>query len=55
MLDKKLIKKVLDTALQSSADFAEVFVEEKFTTDTSLLSSKIEKVNNAKSRMINFE
>ncbi len=48
MLDKKLIKKVLDTALQSSADFAEVFIEDKFTTMAQLLSSKIEKVNNSR-------
>lgn len=48
MLDKKLIKKVLDAALTTSADFAEVFIEDKFQTMASLLSSKIEKVNNAK-------
>ncbi len=48
MLEKKLIKKVLDAALTTNADFAEVFIEDKFQTMASLLSSKIEKVNNAK-------
>jgi TldD protein len=48
MLTKELIKKVLDEALTTSADFAEVFVEDKFQTDVSLLSSKIQNVNNAK-------
>ena len=48
MLDKKLIKKVLDAALTTAGDFAEVFIEEKFQTNASLLSSKIENVTNAK-------
>jgi len=48
MLDKKLIKKVLDTALSTAADFAEVYIEDKFQTDASMLSSKVENVNNAK-------
>ena len=48
MLDKKLIKKVLDAALTTNADFAEVFIEDKFATGASMLSSKIEKVANTK-------
>jgi TldD protein len=48
MLDKTLIKKVLDAALTTNADFAEVFIEDKFQTDISLLSSEIQSVNNAK-------
>lgn len=48
MLDKKVIKKVLDQALTTSADFAEVFIEDKFTTNANLVSSKIESVSNAK-------
>jgi TldD protein len=48
MLNKKLIKKVLDAALSTAGDFAEVFIEEKFQTNASLLSSKIENVTNAK-------
>ena len=48
MLDKKLIKKVLDTALSTSADFAEVFIEDKFATNATLNSSKVQNVNNSK-------
>lgn len=48
MLDKKLITKVLEAALTTNADFAEVFIEDKFQTDASMLSSKVESVNNAK-------
>ena len=48
MLEKKLLKKVLDTALSTSADFAEIFIEDKFTTNASLNSSKVQNVNNAK-------
>ncbi len=48
MLDKKLIKKVLDQALTTSADFAEVFIEDKFTTNAVLVSSKVQNVSNAK-------
>jgi TldD protein len=46
MLDKVLIKKILDAALTTNADFAEVFIEDKFQTSASLLSNKVEKVNN---------
>lgn len=48
MLSKVLIKKILDAALTTNADFSEVFIEDKFQTDASLLSSKIENVNNSK-------
>ena len=48
MLGKKLIKKVLDAALTTNADFAEVFVEDKFETTASMLSSKVDKVDNSK-------
>jgi len=48
MLDKVLIKKVLEAALTTSADFAEVFIEDKFQTDISLLSSEVQSVNNSK-------
>ncbi len=48
MLGKKLIKKVLNAALSTNADFAEVFIEDKFETTASMLSSKIEKVGNSK-------
>lgn len=49
MLEKKLIKKVLDAALSGGADFAEVFIEDKFTSSLGMLSSNIETVNNSKS------
>jgi|LGVF01.2.fsa_nt_gb TldD protein len=48
MLGRKLIKKVLDAALTTNADFAEVFIEDKFDTTASMLSSKVEKVDNSK-------
>jgi TldD protein len=48
MLDKALIKKVLEAALTTNADFAEVFIEDKFQTDISLLSNEIQSVNNSK-------
>ena len=48
MLDKVLIKKVLDAALTTSADFAEIFIEDKFQTDISMLSSEVQSVNNTK-------
>jgi len=48
MLDKILIKKVLEAALTTNADFAEVFIEDKFQSDISLLSNEIQSVNNSK-------
>ncbi len=48
MLEKNLIEKVLREALTTNADFAEVFIEDKFQTDATLLSSKIQGVNNSK-------
>ncbi len=48
MLSKKLIKKVLDAALTTSADFSEVFIEEKLSTNVSLISRKVEKSSNSK-------
>ena len=47
MLEKKLIKKVLEAALSTNADFAEVFIEDKFSTSASILSEKVESVNNS--------
>lgn len=48
MLGRKLIKKVLNVALTTNADFAEVFIEDKFQTNASMLSSKVENVANSK-------
>ncbi len=47
MLDKQLLERILNTALESSADFAEVFVEDKKQTAVMLQSNTIEQaVNN---------
>lgn len=48
MLDKQLIKRVLDNALSTAGDFAEVFIEDRFSTNAAMLSSKVERVNNSK-------
>jgi TldD protein len=48
MLDKVLITKILQKALSTNADFAEVFIEDKFQTNASLLAGKIQQVNNSK-------
>ena len=48
MLKKELIKRVLDAALTTNADFAEVFIEDKFQTDAVLVAGKIEGVTNSK-------
>jgi TldD protein len=48
MLEKKLIKQILDQALSTAGDFAEVFIEQKDSTVASMLSSKVERVNNSK-------
>ncbi len=47
MLKRELIEKILKEALITNADFAEVFIEDKFQTDANLLSSKIQGVNNS--------
>lgn len=48
MLEKSLIKKVLKAALNGGADFSEVFIEDKFSSNLGMLSSKVETVNNSK-------
>ena len=48
MLDRGLIIRILEQALSTNADFAEVFIEDKFQTDAFLVSSKVENVNNSK-------
>ncbi len=48
MLGKVIIEKVLYAALETNADFAEVFIEDKFQTDISMLSSNVEKVDSSK-------
>ncbi|QMS84994.1 TldD/PmbA family protein [Candidatus Xianfuyuplasma coldseepsis] len=48
MLDKTVIKNVLQMALSTAGDFAEIFIEDKFSTSANMLSSKVEGVHNAK-------
>jgi len=48
MLERKLITKVLEEALTTNADFSEIFIEDKSQASASMLSSKVERVNNAK-------
>ncbi len=46
MLDKQLLERILNTALESSADFAEVFVEDKAQSTVMLQSNTIEQAIN---------
>jgi TldD protein len=48
MLEKQVITKILQAALSTNADFAEVFIEDKFQTSASLIDNKVESVNNSK-------
>jgi TldD protein len=48
MLERKLITKVLEEALTTNADFSEIFIEDKSQSSASMLSSKVERVHNAK-------
>ena len=48
MLERKLITKVLEEALTTNADFSEIFIEDKSQTSASMLSSKVERVNNTR-------
>lgn len=44
MLDKALVKNVLDTALSTGGDFAEIFVEHKDTNNMTMINGNVEKV-----------
>ena len=48
MLKKETITNILNAELSTSADFAEVFIEDKFQTVALLQSQKVERVNNSK-------
>lgn len=48
MLKKQVITNILQAALSTNADFAEVFIEDKFNTSASLVDNKVEGVNNSK-------
>ncbi len=45
MLDKKLVEKIIDTALETGADFAEVFMEDKDVNNLSLHDGKVDNSN----------
>ena len=44
MLNQSTIERVIDAALSTEGDFAEVFVEDRFTNNMTLQSSKTEKI-----------
>ncbi len=47
LLKKELIEKILDAGMETGADFAEVFVEEKQSTALQMVSGRIEKANSS--------
>ena len=47
LINPELIKKALDAALSTGADFAEVFVEESFNNGVSLVDSRVDSVSSA--------
>ncbi|MBN2504953.1 MAG: TldD/PmbA family protein [Bacilli bacterium] len=47
MLTKELIEKILDTGMNTGADFAEVFVEEKQSSSLQMVSGRIEKATSS--------
>lgn len=48
MLNKKIIENVLQAALETGGDFAEIFVEDKYNTSISLVGGLIEKNNSGR-------
>lgn len=49
LLEKKLIENILDTALETGADFSEVYIEKRNVSSLQSVSGRLEKSNNAKS------
>ncbi len=49
LLKQKLIENILDTALETGADFSEVFIERRNASTLQSVSGRLEKVNNSKS------
>jgi len=47
LLEKQLIEKILDTALETGADFSEVFVENRKASVLQSVSGRLEKSNNS--------
>ncbi|MDD3268435.1 MAG: TldD/PmbA family protein [Syntrophomonadaceae bacterium] len=50
MLDKNLISRVLDEAMQKGSDFAEIYYEEKQVSNVFCEDNRIEKVNSGRER-----
>lgn len=48
LLDKKTIEAILDAGMATGADFAEVFVEEKYANNLQLVGGKIEKATSSR-------
>ncbi|MGD9909980.1 MAG: TldD/PmbA family protein [Candidatus Izemoplasmatales bacterium] len=48
LLEKTLIEQILDTALSTGADFAEVYTEEKVSDSIQLIGGRVEKVASVK-------
>jgi TldD protein len=48
LLEKSLIEKMIETALSTGGDFAEIYVEEKISESISSVSGRIEKANSQK-------
>ncbi len=46
MIEKSTIIEVLEAALSQSADFAEIFIEDRYDTGINLLSSKVQEIKN---------
>ncbi|MBC7345638.1 MAG: TldD/PmbA family protein, partial [Clostridia bacterium] len=44
MVDKRVLREIIDTALSRGGDFAEVFVEQRQTTGTSCEANKVERI-----------
>ena len=49
LLEKKLIENILDAALETGADFSEVFIENRSASVLQSVSGRLEKSNNTKS------
>ncbi len=50
LLQKDLIEKLLENGMTTGADFAEIFVEEKYTNSMQMVTGRIEKVTSSRTR-----
>ncbi len=49
LLEKQLIEKMIDTALATGGDFAEIFIEDKVSESIQLIGGRVEKASSQKS------